>query len=214
MASLLGVFLGFFLVGSPPCDAAPPAKQNRSSNNRMDDDLLRDVPATPSNSKAAKQEHDPLRSSGEDLGSSSVDKDWLELNKLMRETARQLKLGETADRTQRLQADILTRLNKIAAQSQSSKSVADGRSGTGSDAATQNSDSATGSKPAGDTVGTGQPRGTQTTLNGEEADAAGVKIWGQLPKKFRSQLQSAGSLQFLPGFERQIEEYYRKLAEQ
>ena len=214
MASLLGIFLGFFLGGSPPCDAAPQAKQNRSSNNRMDDDLLRDVPATPSNSKAAKQEHDPLRSSGEDLGLSSVDKDWLELNKLMRETARQLKLGETADRTQRLQADILTRLNKIAAQSQSSKSVADGQSGTGSNAATQNPDSATGSKPADDTVGTRQPRGTQTTLNGEEADAAGVKIWGQLPKKFRSQLQSAGSLQFLPGFERQIEEYYRKLAEQ
>jgi hypothetical protein len=52
----------------------------------------------------------------------------------------------------------------------------------------------------------------------EAAETADVKdvlrrFWGHLPDKMREQMQSSLSEQFLPKYERLIEQYYQRLAE-
>ena len=39
------------------------------------------------------------------------------------------------------------------------------------------------------------------------------RFWGHLPEKIRDQMQSSMSEEFLPKYERLIEDYYRRLAE-
>ena len=40
------------------------------------------------------------------------------------------------------------------------------------------------------------------------------RIWGHLPEKVRDDMQASFSEQFLPKYERLIEEYYKRLAEE
>ena len=40
------------------------------------------------------------------------------------------------------------------------------------------------------------------------------RIWGQLPDKVRDEMQAPMSEKFLPKYERLIEEYYKRLAEE
>ena len=40
------------------------------------------------------------------------------------------------------------------------------------------------------------------------------RIWGNLPDKLREEMQASLSEQFLPKYERLIEEYYKRLAEE
>jgi hypothetical protein len=40
-----------------------------------------------------------------------------------------------------------------------------------------------------------------------------LRIWGNLPDKLRDEMQASISEQFLPKYERLIEEYYKRLAE-
>jgi len=53
----------------------------------------------------------------------------------------------------------------------------------------------------------------------EDAENADIKdvlrrIWGHLPDKMREQMQAQLSEQFLPKYEKLIEEYYKRLAEE
>jgi cell pole-organizing protein PopZ len=57
-------------------------------------------------------------------------------------------------------------------------------------------------------------QGTKESL--ETADVADVlrRFWGHLPDKLREQMQASLSEQFLPKYERLIEDYYKRLAEE
>ncbi len=53
----------------------------------------------------------------------------------------------------------------------------------------------------------------QPTERGDTKDVL-RRIWGHLPEKLRDEMQSSFSEQFLPKYERLIEEYYKRLAEE
>jgi hypothetical protein len=82
-----------------------------------------------------------------------------------------------------------------------------------------------GINPAG--IGTGDPiagpprdstdrieRGTKEAVETAEVKDLMRRMWGHLPDKMRDQMQAALSERFLPKYERLIEDYYKRLAEE
>lgn len=86
------------------------------------------------------------------------------------------------------------------------------------------SNSAAKSKPSGDGEPGNKPAQDSTDRLGKAGenksdDAATMdqlvkEVWGHLPEKVRGQMQNVGVEQFLPKYERLIEEYYKRLAEE
>jgi hypothetical protein len=145
------------------------------------------------------------------------------LGSRMREAAQRLsqhQLGE-AERSEQEILEVLKRLQAIFASARdgsSADAAADGR-GNEKSAQQQPGPSEKG-KESGETA-TGKPGdGTNRAERGtkEATEAADVRdvlrrVWGHLPEKVREQMQSSVSEQFLPQYERLIEEYYKRLAE-
>jgi hypothetical protein len=130
----------------------------------------------------------------------------------MRAVESRIARHDTSPATQQAQQEIVESLDALLEQA---------RQAAGSK---KPDDEGSGSAQAG--VGNGQPaagpprdsanrieRGTK-----EQAETADVKdvlrrVWGHLPDKLRDEMQASLSEQFLPKYERLIEEYYKRLAE-
>jgi hypothetical protein len=116
---------------------------------------------------------------------------------------------DTSESTQQLQRQIQSELAALIEQ------------------ARQQSEQKSGSSPgnqAGNTGGNPTPapprdstdrveRGTKEAVETADVKNTISRFWGHLPDKLREQLQSSLSEQFLPKYERLIEDYYRALAE-
>jgi hypothetical protein len=75
----------------------------------------------------------------------------------------------------------------------------------------------------GENQGSNRPAKDSTTRMGGPADGRAAlermkemlnDVWGHLPPKVREQLQSSAPEEFLPKYEKLIEEYYKRLAEE
>jgi hypothetical protein len=58
-----------------------------------------------------------------------------------------------------------------------------------------------------------QGRGEQRSVDSGRPDDLLKSVWGSLPERLRDQVQQSSGERFLPGFERQIEDYFRALSQ-
>ncbi|HZN36979.1 MAG TPA: hypothetical protein VFB80_24280 [Pirellulaceae bacterium] len=131
----------------------------------------------------------------------------------MRKVEARLAQQDTSQETQDAQKQILAELAKLleqARQQQAQKKP--GGSGKGSNQAGAGSGNPVPAPPRDSTNRIEQ--GTKETV--ETADVKDLlrRIWGHLPDKLRGEMQASLSEQFLPKYERLIEEYYKRLAEE
>lgn len=132
----------------------------------------------------------------------------------MRQVEGRLAQQDTSAETQAVQKQILAELAQLLEQAkkqQASGQNKPGGSGKGSDQAGTGSGNPTPAPPRDSTNRIEQ--GTKEAV--ETADVKDLlrRIWGHLPDKLRDQMQASLSEQFLPKYERVIEEYYKRLAE-
>ena len=190
------------------------------------DDLLKDLhkAAAPAKGKSVKPpgkeeaEKKLLQDlqGGEDIG-APPENPLARIGEKMRVSQEKIAGRDISAQTQTTQKEILSDLAKLIEQTK--KQCNGGGSGKGKPGSGKSS------AQAG--VGTGEARpgpaseatdrvGKSERENGEAADVKDVlrRIWGHLPEKMRDQMQAQLSEQFLPKYEKLIEEYYKRLAEE
>ncbi|HZL86973.1 MAG TPA: hypothetical protein VFB96_01240 [Pirellulaceae bacterium] len=211
----------------PVCVAAQqPAKPAAKASDddllkELETDLLGDLPSAkkatpgkPGDNKAAPGEQrlrDDLKA-GEDLGSAPEDP-LLRIGRQMRAVEERIAQKDTSDQTQTAQREIVDELKKLIEQAKKQASSgnknASGR-GTGKGGAGDGQVRPGVPQDATDRVGKPQTEATET------ADVRDLlqRIWGHLPQKRLDEMRNALSDQFLPKYEKLIEEYYKRLAEE
>ena len=151
---------------------------------------------------------------GEDIGSPQSDNPLARIGEKMRLVQERMAAHDTSPKTQAVQQQILDELLALLKAQQQAAGQSKPRGGAGQ-----------GAQPGGNRGGNTSPgpvsdstnridRGSKE--NAETADVQDVlkRFWGHLPEKMREQMQSSLSEQFLPKYERVIEEYYKRLAEE
>jgi len=153
---------------------------------------------------------------GEDVGQESERNSWLRIGASMENVQGRLAVGDLGRETQQLQKMIsqdLADLMKQLRQQSGSSSFRPG-AGAAASAGIQDSDDPSSSpKPATDSserVG----QGNAEPVEAGEAAATMEELWGYLPARVQAQLRGAAADQFLPKYERLLEAFYRRLAEQ
>lgn len=173
----------------------------------LDRDLLKDLPG------GAK----PGPKNGNEDVTPAVQSDnpLAQLAERMRAVEARIANKDTSSETQMLQKQILAELAALMEQAKKqgggSKKPGDGQ-GKGSDQPGTGSGNPT-AGPVRDSTNRIE-QGTKEAT--ETADVKDLlrRMWGHLPDKVRDQMQASLSEQFLPKYERLIEEYYKRLAEE
>jgi hypothetical protein len=212
MRFAVSIFALFVLVCAPALADQPPAKQPAQSLDDqllegLDAELLKDLPGT---SKSA----DPTAPAQADPSSatpSAATNPLAIVSERMRDAQRRISGRDTSQGTQSVQKQIEDDLAKLIEQAKQQCAAA-GKPGSGQ--GTQAGNTGGNPTPAPPRDSTNRiERGTKESV--ETADVKEVlrRFWGHLPDKMREELQSSLSEQFLPKYERVIEEYYKRLAE-
>lgn len=148
----------------------------------------------------------------------------LKLSEMMLQAKQRIEDDQTADDTQQLQRKIVEEMATLIAQLQEQKK----QNNQGGGSASQNSQPKDGSqtnKPGGqgnaesqatnpsestDRVGSSD----ETEVEKQKIEAMLSEIWGQLPDRVRKQMQESAVEKVLPKYEKIIEEFYKRLAEE
>jgi hypothetical protein len=221
----IAVLLAFAVLAFAPAAIFAQAAKPKLEDELVDD-LLKDLPKakpeTPAKGKitkpAAKDEAEKKLlqdlEGGEDIG-LPPENPLIRIGQKMRSSQERIAGKDTSAETQSRQKEILADLSKLIEQTQKqcncngangkpgSKSSAQAGQGTGEARPGQ-------AREATDRVGKSERK------DAENADIKDVlrRIWGHLPDKMREQMQAQLSEQFLPKYEKLIEEYYKRLAEE
>jgi len=181
-------------------DQAPAAPAD--SKSELDDELLRQLGA------------------GEDLGEEMQDP-LLLISRRMRAVEDLIGDRNTSQPTQRLQKQIVEDLAVLIEQA---KKQCSGGQGDSDGQKKPSGKPGSGSKAgAGDNKGKSRPAKDSTSgarkRTGSQAELDRMKLmlkeaWGHLPPKIRDQIQNASPEEFLPKYEKLIEDYYKRLAEE
>ncbi len=184
-----------------------------------DRDLLRDLPRGKPGASASRSAQESPQGTpkldartGEDLGEAPGMSEWRTIHSWMTQAAQRLAAGETAASTQQLQQQILDRLAQLGqtgTQQRPSTSAGTQRRqkpGRGDSKRDGPQQAATQASPP-------ETEPLRTSLSLREAADAATQVWGELPPKLQQQLRAAGRIEFLPGYRRQIQQYYRKLSQ-
>jgi hypothetical protein len=142
---------------------------------------------------------------GEDLGAAQPKSTLAGLARLMRDVEQRMRQKDTSAATTQLQSDIAAELAKMletAEQENASSSTAASASEAAEQASKTNPDGTEGEPQSQD--------GSDADKQPDLLDA----IWGTLPERLRQQIQSPLEEEFLPGYERVIKQYYKRLAEE
>ncbi len=210
----------------PQPAADPPAAD--AGLDSLDSALLKDleVPARPQ-APAAKPPvaapDQPLpeqEGAGEDLGQPSADP-LATIGQRMRSAERLISRQEISQKTQQLQEQVIAELERLieetkkqcqggqgspkAASKPGAKPGGKGRAGSGDNAAANRPAKESAERTDGKAPGSEQLARFEQMLK---------QVWGHLPPKIRDQMQSGSIEEFLPKYERLIEEYYSRLAEE
>lgn len=213
------------------------SKATSSLDDMLLDDLENDLPdgrhAKPSKAAEAMSPDVPAGSKsalddellrqlgeGEDLGEETLDP-LLLISRRMRAVEGLIEERNTSHTTQRLQKQIVEDLDLLIEQMKKQCSGAPGdgdgkkkpggKPGSGNKAGTGANKG--NSRPAKDsTARTGKNADTRTEL--DRMKQMLKEVWGHLPPKIREQMQAGSPEEFLPKYERLIEEYYKRLAEE
>jgi hypothetical protein len=158
---------------------------------------------------------------GEDLGSESSDP-FLVIGRQMRTAEELIGRRDTSEATRRVQRQIVEDLERLIEQM---NKQCGGQQGTSSQKSSRGEKQP---KPGGKTgsgehPGTSKPaRDSETQVGQRESDDERLfrmretlaEVWGHLPARVREQMQSGMAEEFLPKYERLIEQYYQRLAEE
>ena len=169
---------------------------------------------------------EPLFGEGEDLGAESAASSLAPIGEAMRKVEGRLASGDTSDSTQTLQKQIVDALAKLIEQGaksgNSSGSGAPSPSPSASTPESQQNQASQQGNSGGNAPGDDPSRDSTDRLG--EADhqdarrrqmqAVFKQAWGHLPERVREEMQSAAGEKFLPKYERIIEDYFRRLAEE
>ncbi|MEX2309277.1 MAG: hypothetical protein WD738_16875 [Pirellulales bacterium] len=193
------------------------------------DDLTPDVlrqPETPPRNPASHSPHfDDL---GEDIGQPSGPLSLTRVRQSMQHAEALLAHQQSAGRTDTLQQaaatqqEVVDQLDKLIAEL--SKQCQGGQCEPSDQPPKPNQRSQSKPGKSGSSAGRGQTaaRDSTTRLDGASADPvdkadinALVKdLWGHLPERSREQMLQSFSEEFLPQYELEIEQYYRRLSEE
>jgi hypothetical protein len=202
--------------------AKPPARRaDDALLKELEADLLGDLPAakktTPGKAGDGKPSPEEQRlrddlKAGEDLGSAPEDP-LLRIGRQMRTVEERIAQKDTSDQTQSAQGEIIDELKKLIEQAKKqggggNKSASGRGTGKGGPGDGQVQPGA----PQESTDRVGKPQ-TEATETANVRDLL-QRIWGHLPEKRLDEMRNALSDQFLPKYEKLIEEYYKRLAEE
>jgi hypothetical protein len=207
LCALLALAHAPVLADEPPAKPAAGRHQQRSLDDQLleglDADLLKDLPgaARPASSGDASQPSPP----------SAATNPLAIVSERMRDAQRRIASRDTSAQTQSVQRQIEEDLAKLIEQAKQ-QCAASGKPGSGQGTQAGNTGGNPTAAPPRDSTNRIE-RGTKESV--ETADVKDVlrRFWGHLPEKMREELQSSLSEQFLPKYERVIEEYYKRLAE-
>lgn len=171
----------------------------------LDRELLKGLPGTKSSSSPPARSENPAK---ETIGKSEIP--LANLAERMRGVQNRIARRDTSTATQSEQAQILSALDALLEGANQSRQTG-GSKGSGTQA---------GAGSGAETAG--PPRDSTNRIErGEKQPTESVdtkdvlrRIWGHLPEKLRDEMQASFSEQFLPKYERLIEEYYKRLAEE
>ena len=233
--SILVTLVGDPLWSAPPLPAVPGEKEQKQEKNAQAggfeaelfqglDPLPEDQKSGPKKSGKAvdKKDQGPALDAerqrrltqGEDIGEQSQSNSWLRVGRSMRNVESRIAAGDLGKETQQLQKTIVQDLAGLMKQFRQQASESSFRPGTGaaSEAGTSD-DTHDSTKPATDSSQrVGQDPGSQVAS--EETAMTPENLWGGLPPRIQTQWRGAAVDQFLPKYERLLEQFYRRLAEQ
>ena len=216
---------------APPASAREPGKQGKDDNKpgpgRFEEELFQGLDKLPASPKSTSRQQKPPKAErgpaidvqrqrrltqGEDLGQRPGDS-WSRIGHSMRNVEGRIAAGDLGKETQQLQKMIVQDLAGLMKQFRQQSSDSSFRPGTGaaSSASSQAADNQ--QNPATDsTPRIGSDTGTQ--VEPEDVQMVMEELWGHLPARLQAQLRGAAVDQFLPKYERLLEQFYRRLAEQ
>jgi hypothetical protein len=236
--SLALALVALWLIGATAwAQSAPPApgKAPKSLDEQLLDDLNQPdplAPAVPGNNQPAPNDPagaQPQNSAqpkplpgqvgeGEDIQLGDNQPHPLtRISEQMRSAQSLITQNDTSTRTQGLQQQILSDLEKLLEQTRKQCQACQNPTG----GAPQPGTSA-GNKPAQD-AGNKPPRDSTQRLGKPADPTAGQQlsmddvmkeVWGHLPDKLRGRMQTVAAEQFLPQYQTLIEAYYKRLAEE
>jgi hypothetical protein len=153
---------------------------------------------------------------GEDIELGGVQDPFARIATKMQRSQQALSKGNSQAPTQDLQDEILFDLDALLkSMEKKCKGGQCNKPGSGSKAGSSSAGAKPSQKPATDStprVGeAGKTAGVRDKSSAEEALRA---VWGHLPPKLREAMENVKSDEFLPKYDRLIEEFYRRLAEQ
>jgi hypothetical protein len=189
-------------VSPAPRDLSP---ENKGAADPLDGDLL-----------------DQL-GEGEDFNVTRPENPLMDIGDSMRRVERLISQRETGQRTQGLQQQIITELDKLISAACSRCKSAGGSRSQVPQATQRQSVQPPGQRPGQDPTSQGnapvrdsverQGRAEAAQLDMDELRDMIEEIWGHLPGRAREQMQNAQVEGFLPEYELLIEEYFKRLAE-
>ncbi len=209
-----------------PAVASPQDKPTRPKT--IDEQLLQGLPGA---SKPSQTDAAPPPA-GEDLGAAGNPLE--RIANRMRVVRERLETRDLADKTQQLQQDIVADLDRLIRQAQQQQPQNPPPTQPGDDDATATAapapppagapgadpetrpgePGASQPKPPGDAPGGSAGQGAAPGTTGQGPNRLQSSAWwGSLPPQMREQLRRSESEQFLPKYEKLIESYYRRLAE-
>ena len=212
--------IGFVLVclfAAPP-SLLPAQEASQPLDKRLlkdlDDDLLQGLPPavkpkSPSKDPQAQPADDAT--AGEPGGENPLE----QIGQRMRAARKRLDQQDLSLETRELQREIVADLAKMIEQSRQRQQTSDKQGNQTGNGSAQGGAEGGNPKPGPATDSTNRvEKGSAEAV--ETADVRDVlrRFWGHLPEKMREELQNSLSEQFLPQYEKLIEAYYQRLAEE
>ena len=153
---------------------------------------------------------------GEDIELGGTQDPFARIATKMQRSQQALKAGNSAEPTQDLQEEILFDLDALLKNMEKKcKGGNCNKPGAGSKSGNSSAGAKPSQKPATDSTArvgeSGKTAGADERSSAEEALRA---VWGHLPPKLREAMENVKADEFLPKYDRLIEEFYRRLAEQ
>lgn len=204
-------------------DDGRPAIGAASQNEKRQPPLLDDIPKVRRRGASKEPEQTPGpgeagrlgAESGEDLGAKKGSNPLRMIESNMRSVEKALRREDLAAGTQSKQREIAQQLAALIEQLERQRQSSSRSSGKSKSTAAEPeaAPSSTGQEVVRSETGTDRPS-VGADGEGEKVPVGIAKeVWGQLPARVRQQMQNLKSEEFLPKYERMIQQYYKRLAE-
>jgi len=188
--------------------------QTQPGSKSIDQQLLEELNLPPKTALPSSSSSPPART-----GSASTPGDLLrQVMERMRAAERRLAEQDTAAATQAMQRQIVEDIERLLDQSAASAGGAPSAKAKSED---RNAPVQPGQGDPESGIASASPGPTSARRGARESaqEQQGInrwldQMWGHLPERVRNQMQAPRSEHFLPKYERTIEEYYLRLAEE